>query len=330
MSETDLAFAVNHGLAPQLYRNVPDLRPALEDRYQQNLRRSLLLTSELGRWLELLPPAIVFKGPVLAQRLYGDVAAREYCDLDLLLCPADIPAAITTLERSGFIAALPLRSWQLQCHLRDGCEYALSNGQLHLELHWQFAPRQFGARFEIEKLFARSCRVRLGDRPVPALSPEDDFLMLVVHGTKHAWARLCWLADLAALLRVSRLDWDYVRSESKRMRIRRMVRIALVLSGWMGAAVPSDMQSEIKEDSEAAAVAQQVRDHVAKLSEPGREDRTEHRLITATLDSPADRLAYAARYAVTPTLDDWRYLRLPHGARWLYPAVRLLRLATQR
>ena len=229
-----------------------------------------------------------------------------------------------------FTAALPLEPWQLQRQLRDGCEYAMSNGQVHLELHWQFAPRQFGARFDIERLFARSGAIRLGDRDLPALSPEDDFLMLVVHGTKHAWTRLSWIADLTALLRVSALDWDYVRSASRRMRIQRMVRVALILAGWMGAAVPGEFGQEIRKDSEARAVAEQLRDYIAKLSDPGWEESAEHRLITATLDSPGDRSAYAARYAVTPTLADWSYLRLPPGLRWLYPAVRLLRLATQK
>ncbi len=329
MSEADLAFAVNHGLTPQLYRNVPELRPALEERFQQNLKRSLLLTSELARLLDALPPALVFKGPVLAQRLYGDVAAREYCDLDLVFQPSDVPHAILGLRKLGY-SGLGLDPWQLRAHLRDGCEYPMSDDRIHVELHWQFATRQFGAAFDVSQVFRRAATVRLGDRDIPTLSPEDDFLMLVVHGTKHAWERLSWIADLAALLRVLSLDWDYLRAESTRMRIRRMVRVGLILAEWMGAAVPGDMQNEIKQDPEAAAVARQVRDHVAKLSEPGRADSTEHRLITATLDSPADRLAYAMRYAITPTLADWDYLRLPGGLRWLYPAVRLLRLATQR
>lgn len=325
-----MSFALAHGLAPQLYRNLPALRSALEERFQQDLKRSLLLSAQLPRLLDALPPALAFKGPVLAQRLYGDLAAREYCDLDLLLRPADIPAAIAAMGKLGFTAALPLQPWQLQRQLRHGCEYALSSGPVHVELHWQFAPRQFGAAFQIEQLFARSCPIRLGDRDVPALSPEDEFLMLVVHGTKHAWTRLSWLADLAALLRVSSLDWDYVRSESRRMRIARMVRIALILARRMGAPLPTELERGIAGDPEARAVAGQVWEHIVRRSAPGREDQAEHRLITATLDSPADRIAYAARYAVTPTLDDWRYMRLPAGLRWLYPAVRLLRLFTQK
>ena len=153
--------------------------------------------------------------------------------------------------------------------------------------------------------------------------------MLVVHGTKHAWGRLSWVADLAALLRVSPLDWDYVRAESRRMRTLRMVRVALILCGWMGAPVPDQFRDEIAKDAEAREVAVQLREYIAGLSQPGHEDAA-HRLITATLDSPADRFAYAARYATTPTMADWEFMRLPAGLRWLYPAVRLLRLATQK
>lgn len=307
---------------------MPELRPRLEERFQQNLKRSLLLTAELSRLLEVLPPTLAFKGPALAQRLYADVAGREYCDLDLVLRPADVPHAIPALRKLGY-SGLGLDPWQLRSYLRNGCEYPMSDDRVHVELHWQFAPRQFGAPFDIEKLFARSCTIRVGDRDVPALSPEDDFLMLVVHGTKHAWARLSWLADLTALLRLAPLDWDYVRSESKRMHIMRMVRVALVLAGWMGIAAPA-FRDEIERDSEARAVAGQVRDYILGIADPGREDVAEHRLITATLDSLADRMAYAARYAVTPTMADWKFLRLPRGLRWLYPAVRLLRLATQK
>ena len=323
-----MAFALQHGLAPQLYNQVPELRAVLAERFQQNLKRSLLLTSELSRLLDNLPPAIPFKGPFLAQRLYGEVTAREYCDLDLLLRPSDVCCAILALRHLGY-NGLDLDPWQLRSHLRNGCEYHMSDGRVAVELHWQFAPRQFGAAFDIEELFHRSVRIRIGDREMPALSPEDDFLMLVVHGTKHAWEKFCWLADLTTLLSTP-LDWHYITGQSKRLRIRRMVRVALLLASSLGAQLPDRMREEIARDSETKAVAEQLRDHIERMAEPGKGERAEHRLIAASLDSPADRLAYAARYAVIPTIDDWNYLALPRGTRWLYPAVRLLRLATQR
>ena len=277
--------------------------------------------------MDALPPALAFKGPVLAQRLYGDVAAREYCDLDLLVRPADVWPAILALRKLGY-DGVGLEPWQLHAHVRNGCEYPMSDSRISVELHWQFAPRQFGAVFDIESLFRRSARIRIGDREVAALSPEDDLLMMVVHGTKHGWEKVCWLADLTALLRF-RLDWQYIADQSRRMRIRRMLRVALLLASWLGAPLPEEMRHEIAGDPETKAVAEEVRDHLLGIAEPGKGDRAEHRLIAATLDSAGDRLAYAARYAVTPTMDDWDFVHLPRGLRWLYPVARIARLATR-
>ncbi len=270
---------------------------------------------------------------MLAQRLYGDVAAREYCDLDLLLRPADIPVAIAKLESMGFTAALPLAPWQLQRHLRNGCECALSNGAVHVELHWQFAPRQFGAIFDIGQLFRRAIKVRIGDRDLPALSPEDEFLMLVVHGTKHGWSKLAWIADLAEMLRRCPLDPDHVGKESRRMGIRRMLRVALRLADWLGGTVEAPVSGSLDsggQDPRAEALAQEVKRAFLQGIDLESMLAARHRFILAAKDSGADRLVYVLRYLLTPNLDDWDFFSLPAGTRWLYPAVRLLRLATQR
>lgn len=267
---------------------------------------------------------------MLAQRLYGDVIGREYCDLDLLLRPADIPTAITSLERMGFTAALPLRPWQLQYQLRNGCEYAMSNVRSHVELHWQFAPRQMGVIFDLDQLFRRATTVRAGDRDFPALSPEDEFLMLVVHGTKHGWSKLAWIADLAELLRSAPLGWQYIRTESRRLHIRRMVRISCALAEWLGTPPSEDIRGEVAKDAQAQALARKVENAFSTGIDLDSMRAARHQFILAAKDSRADRMLYVLRHLFTPTLDDWDFVSLPAGTRWLYPAVRLLRLATQK
>lgn len=323
----DLRFAMRHGLMPHLYRRAPELRPKLEERFQQNMRRTLLLTSELPRLLGALPPALVFKGPVLAQRVYGDVAAREYVDLDLLLRPADIPPAIATLERMGFVAALALEPWQLRAHLRSGCEYAMSDGRIHVELHWQFAPRQLGVVFDIEKLFSRATSVPVAGREIPALSPEDDLPMLVVHGAKHGWDKLSYATDVAALLGAGPLDWDHLRGEVLERRIRRGFCLALLLAEWCGAKLGDEARALAAADPAASPLAEQVKSNFQSGADLEEDLAARHRLIRALQDTSSERLAYLLRYALTPTFDDWNFLPLPEGTRWLYPAVRLARLA---
>ena len=37
-------------------------------------------------------------------------------------------------------------------------------------------------------------------RDVPALSLEDELVLICVHGAKHFWERLMWTADIAAMV----------------------------------------------------------------------------------------------------------------------------------
>jgi hypothetical protein len=152
--------------------------------------------------------------------------------------------------------------------------------------------------------------------------------MLVVHGTKHGWSKLAWIADIAELVRSCALDWEYIRSESRRMHIDRMVRVACLLTAWMGVEMPA--RASLPQDTQAEALAREVQRALLEGVELESMRAARHHFVMAAHDSAADRVAYVLRYIFTPTLDDWSFLRLPAGARWFYPAVRLLRLATQR
>ena len=68
-----------------------DAREELEGRAQANRLRDLELTGELARLLDRFRrdgiAAVPYKGPVLAAQAYGDVALREFVDLDILVHP---------------------------------------------------------------------------------------------------------------------------------------------------------------------------------------------------------------------------------------------------
>ena len=67
---------------------------------------ALYLTAELLRILRLLDAhairAVPLKGPALAQSLYGDLALREFCDLDVLVQETDLRKARGLLEAQGY------------------------------------------------------------------------------------------------------------------------------------------------------------------------------------------------------------------------------------
>jgi hypothetical protein len=105
----------DHGLVALVARTLlsdsrfqlpPQVRKSLEDTYHQNAERNLALTTELLAILARLEQngiaAIGYKGSVLAAMAYGDIALRQFCDLDLLVRPPDAePARVRLIRRSS-------------------------------------------------------------------------------------------------------------------------------------------------------------------------------------------------------------------------------------
>ena len=98
-----LQAAQDHGVIPLLYRHLheasPDVIPEemlkrLRDEAVANTRSNLALTRELFKLLDLFEAhdiyAIPYKGPVLASVAYGDIALRQFVDLDLIVHKRDV------------------------------------------------------------------------------------------------------------------------------------------------------------------------------------------------------------------------------------------------
>ena len=93
-----LRMARGHGVMPLLYRTLNSTcsdavpKPTLEElreHFYANAGRNLFLTKELLKIVQFLKahgiPSIPYKGPVLAASVYGNLAFREFGDLDLLV-----------------------------------------------------------------------------------------------------------------------------------------------------------------------------------------------------------------------------------------------------
>jgi hypothetical protein len=71
----------------------------------------------------------------------------------------------------------------------------------------------------LEEFLARQIRVRLNAREVPALSMEDELVLICIHGAKHFGKRLIWVADVAALVsRQWSLGWERSAESALEMR----------------------------------------------------------------------------------------------------------------
>jgi Uncharacterised nucleotidyltransferase len=371
--ERMLVLVDHHRVIPQAYGELSafsHLIPAqhldaLRLRYQENARKALWFTAELVRILNHLESvgikALPYKGPVLAETLYGAVTERQFSDLDILILPADVSKAKAALLELGYKPGIELVRHIEKDYVETGYEYSFSSasGSHLLELQWRIAPRFYSIDFDVAELFARADEIILGGHAMQTLRTEDLLLVLCVHAAKHVWVQLSWLCDIAELIKFRQLDWNAVQDEARRLGIERIVGLNLFLAHkLLGSALSPAMQkvsfprpschSERSEESavvrnrEKAGPPRQTRayqgdpstvlaDEILRIIERRTHYETESilyfRLMMRLRERWQDRARFLWRLTVTPSVSEWSVVQLPKPLQSVYRIVRLGRLA---
>src|SRR5205823_891550 len=252
-----LAACLNNDGAPAA---PPEIKqPLLERRRAQNFS-TLRLTAELFRLLELFGKqgisALVTKGPVLAAQAYADPSVRTYGDLDLLVRQRDIRRATELMIAAGYDAAVPLSAIDAG-KIPGQYLFFRPDSKLIVELHNDLTLRYFPRRLPLEDFFARQICVPLDAHEAPALSVEDELVLISIHGAKHFWERLMWIADVAALVsRQTGIDWQRVADSAQAVGAERMLHTGLRLaSDLLQAQLPDKVQATVETDRVAAWLA---------------------------------------------------------------------------
>jgi hypothetical protein len=168
-----LRLVDHHRVVPQVYGALSALssllpaqpRDALHSRYEDNARKTLWFTTELIRIVSHLESAgikaLPYKGPILAQTLYGEVTQRQFCDLDVLILPADVPKAKATLLALGHSCGPELRQREEPAYIGSGCGYVFHSpaGRNLLDLQWRIVPRFYSIDFDMDSFFNRADEV---------------------------------------------------------------------------------------------------------------------------------------------------------------------------
>src|SRR5215831_14869997 len=134
-----LNLAAQHSVRPALFQTLKsvcwdvipqELRLDIARFNTANAKKSLLFTGELLRLLDLFQQnsiqAVVFKGPILAHLLYGQISQREFSDLDILVREADFGRAEDILAASKYEADFADRAFRSAFLSYQG-QYAFRN-----------------------------------------------------------------------------------------------------------------------------------------------------------------------------------------------------------
>jgi hypothetical protein len=272
---------------------------------------------------------IPYKGPVLAACAYGNLALREFNDLDILVRRQEVLRAGELLASYGYRLGYRLTRAQEAAFIRyaDQYFYVHDRDSSVVELYWGFASRALSFLLSTERQWWRFERVPLGGGSVSTFSLEDLLLILCAHGSMHRWERLQWICDIAELIHVRReLDWGRLMERATAQGCRRALLLGLLLANeLLGARIPEEVAQGLEADPVAKTLAGQVNESLF------REDADSQGLFVESLFQPfhikvlerlQDKVRYCVRQVTVPSMEEYESLPLPA---YLFPAYRLLR-----
>lgn len=342
--EAVLRLADQHGTSSLLYQNLArlgDLVPSpvlasLRQRYERNIHKSLFLARELIRILDCLDAigieVIPYKGIVLSEVYYGDMALRQSGDMDLFVRKREVARIKSAVRDLGYTPRVPIPEDAEADYIASGyeCTFDSPAGKNLLELQWALQPRFYAVDFDMDGLFERALNVTVAGRGVRTPSLEDLLLVLSVHAAKHVWGRLVWLCDIAQILKRENLDWDWVQAQAQELGIERILHITLLLTKrFLAAEIPTTIEREILADRRAQTFADEIAVAVAAGITYEEQQVSYFKLMMRLRERPTDRLRFLTRLTFTPGPGEWEAIRLPKALFPLYRVVRLARLASR-
>ena len=335
-------LARRHSVVPlvyvQLERSASDLVPPpiltkFKQHYLENVARNTILTAELCRLIDRLAAsgieAIPYKGPVLAQFAYGNIALRRFVDLDVIVRKSDVLRARKILLEEGYAPtkSLSLSQQDLLLRTQHNLQFSRDSHHLIVELHWDVAPRLFASSVNTDRLWQDLITIDLNGTAVKTFSADDLLFSLCVHGSRHLWERLAWICDVAELIARHAIKWSRLLERANTTDSERMFLLGPYLAEQLlNAPLPDEIKQRCASDPRLASLAGNVVEHLfngtTHVPATSREIFKYNLGVRKTLSARARYLLYMLR----PTDGDLASHTLPASLNFAYYLTRPFRL----
>jgi hypothetical protein len=265
-----LATAIEHGLVGQLQKTasttesipVSSLR-SIETAFLEQATRNFQLTDALFEILHCFRDCAidvaVLKGPAVALITGGQIARREFRDLDLLVHPGDINRAAVALGELGFQQTsgdLPNRKGE------KDIQFVRDSDKVLVELHWLINAPARSFPLEATGIWDRLQTVYFQNEPISTPGLEDTFLALCIHGSVHGWTSIKWAFDIARIVRykAASLDWATLMQRSRSVGCNRALLVSVQLVSLLfGVKPPDEMATQMSGESSTGRLAERIR-----------------------------------------------------------------------
>ena len=310
------------------------MRLELEQFCRVNQQKNLAFARELLRLLTLFQknqvPVATFKGPALAMSVYGDLALREFSDLDLLVREGDLCKAEDILASCGYEADFPDKNYRTAFVSYQG-QFAFRQNTtgISIDLHWRLASK--GTAFPIRpaEIWPRLEQVIIAGRKVPTLAHHDLAFFLAAHGTKEGWRSLGWVCDFAEFLRSNHnIDWMAILTRAQRSHSSRPLLLAMLLaSTLLDAPASAELLHQAQNNSAVRSLAQQAQLRMLRTVRWGELEEFFNGLNAH--DKLRHRILPVAKILTTRTVGDYQAMPLPKSLWGIYYLTRPFRLASK-
>ena len=267
--------------------------------------------------------AIPFKGPIFTKKYYGNETLRNYCDLDILIAPHVIYAAVSALQEIGCIPSFPLNKPQLEMLTKTDNEYPLylPKQRICIDLQWELTGGYTGCLLTLDNLAENLKTVQFMGKSVSVFGEEDLLVYLCIHGNQHIWAQLDQVCCIAELIKKNDdIDWTLVWNRAIELKVIRIVSVGLLLaSNLLSVKLPPDIAAKFRKDRRAIRLAEGRAKKLATPLNERTQDLTTRRFSLFHLQSLGSSwqvFRYICHIIFVPTRYDWQKLPLPI---WLSP-----------
>ena len=228
----------------------------LADQARRGRMQALVNAAEEARLANAAAQAgldmVLVKGATLAHLVYADPTVKTAWDIDVLVARTAIPAARTLLEARGYVLDLldaRMTEVQIERWLAGTRESLWRNAGRGTAVELHNALCESGGMIPGVGMTSPRQTVRIAGVDVPTLAEAELFAFLTVHGTSHGWARLKWLADVAALVTASSRSAESLHDAAVALGAGRCPGVALWLcSELFGLELSESLGQRLKND----------------------------------------------------------------------------------
>lgn len=325
-----------HGVIPLLYHKLKTIYPEafssltfnqLELHFKLNQISNQLLTQELLKILNLFREnniiAIPFKGVPLTTVAYGNLALRQFCDLDILVRNEDFVKAKDLLisqfnyqPKSGQRQFLPWLFGKMRSNNRHDYTLIKKSDKAIIDLHQKVVGEHYCAfPMDFQELWERCETVYVGQTKILSFHREDLLLILCVHSSKHLWRELKWICDITQLINVSpEINWNRVIYQSQKLGCKRILLISLLLTKELFKnTLPREIEQSIQNDNQCKLFAQKICETILfhSIDNSSKQAKIKQMIIQIRmLDFFKDRLRFSTwlcwQFFISPIFEPFR------------------------